>query len=118
VVRVLQWLLVAAVVAGLLWLGSAFVLAYLQLPPWPKVTWWGFPVPTVLTVGGVLLGLLLAGLSRIGVEVGARRRTARARAVLGGAIARVTDELVLDPVNVERTRYRDARAALSLAQGR
>ena len=36
VVRVLQWLLVAAVVAGLGWLGAAVVLAYLQLPPLPE----------------------------------------------------------------------------------
>ncbi|HEU5487083.1 MAG TPA: GTPase, partial [Microlunatus sp.] len=38
-VRVLQWVLLAGVAAGLLWLGAAFVLAYLQLPPLPEVTW-------------------------------------------------------------------------------
>ena len=118
VVRVLQWLLVVAVVAGLVWLGSAFVLAYLQLPALPKVSWWGFPAPTVLTVGGVLAGLLLAGLSRIGVEVGARRRAARARSSLRAAIARVTSALVLQPVDAERERYTSARAALTRAQGR
>ena len=118
VVRVLQWVLVVGVVAGLLWLGSAFVLAYLQLPPLPKVSWWGFPAPTVLVVGGVLAGVLVAALSRIGVEVGARRRAARARASLRSAISKVTDELVLTPVQVERERYEDARAALARAQGR
>ena len=35
-VRVLQWLLVVTVVAGLGWLGAAFLLAYLQLPPLPE----------------------------------------------------------------------------------
>ncbi len=118
VVRVLQWLLVSAVVVGLGWLGSAFVLAYLQLPPLPRVTWWGLPSPTVLVAGGVLAGLLVAGVSRVGVEVGARRRTARARTSLRSAVARVTTELVLAPVNVERQRYEDARAALNQAQGR
>jgi predicted lysophospholipase L1 biosynthesis ABC-type transport system permease subunit len=118
VVRVLQWVLVVGVVAGLLWLGSAFVLAYLQLPPLPEVSWWGFPAPTVLVVGGVLAGVLVAALSRIGVEVGARRRAARARASLRSAISKVTDELVLTPVQVERERYEDARAALARAQGR
>src|SRR4029453_18328197 len=73
VVRVLQWLLVATVVVGLGWLGLSFLLAYLQLPPLPEVQWWGLPAPTVLAVGGVIAGLLLAGLARIGVEVGARR---------------------------------------------
>ena len=57
-VRVLQWVLVAGVLVGLGWLGAAFLLAYLRLPPLPDVLWWGFPAPTVLVVGGVLAGLL------------------------------------------------------------
>jgi GTP-binding protein EngB required for normal cell division len=116
-VRVLQWLLVAAVVVGLGWLGSAFVLAYLQLPPLPKVTWWGLPAPTVLAVGGVLAGLVLAGLARIGVEVGARRRALNASRALRRSIARVTNELVVAPVEAERERYEKARVALERAHG-
>jgi GTP-binding protein EngB required for normal cell division len=116
-VRVLQWLLVATVVAGLGWLAAAFVLAYLQLPPLPDVLWWGFPAPTVLVLGGVLAGLLVAGLARIGVEVGARRRTARARQVLRAAIASVTGELVVAPVRAEQERYEKARLALERAAG-
>jgi GTP-binding protein EngB required for normal cell division len=117
VIRVLQWLLVATVVAGLGWLGLSFLLAYLQLPPLPEVTWWGIPAPTVLTVGGVLAGLLVAGLARIGVEVGARRRTAKARQSLRAAIGRVTGELVIDPVKAEQARYESARLALERARG-
>jgi GTP-binding protein EngB required for normal cell division len=117
VIRVLQWLLVATVVAGLGWLGLSFLLAYLQLPPLPEVTWWGIPAPTVLTVGGVLAGLLVAGLARIGVEVGARRRTAKARKSLRAAIGRVTGELVIDPVKAEQARYESARLALERARG-
>ena len=96
------------------WAGwaSAVVLAYLQLPPLPRVTWWGLPAPTVLAVGGVLAGLLLAGLARIGVEVGARRRVARARQALRSAIAKVTGELVVGPVRAEQERYEQARQAL------
>lgn len=116
-VRVLQWLLVATVIAGLGWLGLAFLLAYLQLPPLPKVTWWGLPAPTVLAVGGVLAGLLLAGLARIFVEIGARRRTAKARQSLRAAIARVTGELVIAPVKAEQDRYEKARLALERARG-
>jgi hypothetical protein len=114
---VLQWLLVAAVVAGLGWLGLSFLLVYLQLPPLPKVTWWGLPAPTVLVVGGVLAGLLLAGLARIFVEIGARRRTSQARQSLRGAIARVTGELVINPVKAEQDRYEEARLALERASG-
>ena len=116
-VRVLQWLLVAAVVAGLGWLGVSFLLVYLQLPPLPEVTWWGLPAPTVLVVGGVLAGLLLAGLARIFVEVGARRRISQARQSLRAAIARVTGELVIDPVKAEQDRYEKARLALERASG-
>lgn len=115
-VRMLQWLLVATVIVGLGWLGLAFLLAYLQLPPLPKVTWWGLPAPTVLAIGGVLAGLLLAGLARIFVEVGARRRTAKARQSLRAAIARVTGELVIDPVKAEQDRYEKARLALERAR--
>jgi GTP-binding protein EngB required for normal cell division len=116
-VRVLQWVLVGAVVAGLLWLGSAFVLAYLRLPPLPDVLWWGLPAPTVLTLGGVLAGLLVAAVSRIGVVLGARRRAARARSALRRAIAGVTERLVVEPLRAERQRYDDARAALERARG-
>ena len=116
-IRVLQWLLVATVVVGLGWLGLSFVLAYFQLPPLPEVRWWGLPAPTVLAIGGVLAGLLLAGLARIGVEVGARRRAAKARQSLRAAIARVTGELVIEPVKAEQARYESARLALERARG-
>jgi GTP-binding protein EngB required for normal cell division len=111
-IRVLQWLLVAAVIVGLGWLAVSFVLAYFQLPPLPDVLWWEVPAPTVLAIGGVLAGLLVAGLARIGVEVGARRRAAKARQSLRAAIARVTGELVIDPVKAEQERYERARLAL------
>ncbi|MCE3276558.1 MAG: hypothetical protein K0R13_2413, partial [Propionibacteriaceae bacterium] len=116
-IRVLQWLLVATVVVGLGWLGVSFVLAYFQLPPLPEVRWWDLPAPTVLAIGGVLAGLLLAGLARIGVEVGARRRTAKARQSLRAAIARVTGELVIEPVKAEQARYESAQLALERARG-
>jgi hypothetical protein len=116
-VRVLQWLLFAAVVVGLGWLGVSFVLVYLQLPPLPRVLWWRFPAPTVLVIGGVVAGVLLAALSRIGVEVGARRRVARARQTLRSAIARVTRELVVVPVQAEQDRYEKARSAVERARG-
>lgn len=116
-VKVLQWLLIAVVVAGLGWLAVAFVMLYLQLPPLPEVLWWGVPAPTVLLVGGVLAGLLVALFSRIGVEVGARRAERRARAALMSAIAGVTRERVVEPVNEELDRYDFVRTQLARAQG-
>jgi GTP-binding protein EngB required for normal cell division len=117
VVRVVQWLLLAAVVVGLGWLGVAAGLAYLQLPPLPPVTLLGFPLPPVLVVGGVIAGLLVAGLSRIGVEVGARRRSRLTRKVLRRAVAQVSADLVVGPVLAERERYDKVRAALAIARG-
>ncbi|BAK36730.1 hypothetical protein MLP_37160 [Microlunatus phosphovorus NM-1] len=117
-VRVLQWVLLAAVVAGLLWLGSAFVLAYLQLPPLPDVTWARLPAPTVLVLGGILAGLLLAGASRIGVVVGAGRRERTARTALRRSVAGVTNELVVQPIQAELDRYARARTALERATRR
>ncbi len=114
-VRVLQWVLLAAVVAGLLWLGSAFVLAYLQLPPLPDVTWARLPAPTVLVLGGILAGLLLAGASRIGVVVGAGRRERTARTALRRSVAGVTNELVVQPIQAELDRYARACTALERA---
>ena len=114
-VRVVQWLLIASVAVGLLWFGAAFLLAYLRMPPLPEVTWWSFPAPLVLAVGGVLAGLLLAGLSRVGVEVGARRREAEARRLLRRAIAGVTDAQVLVPLRTELDRYEQARSAIGRA---
>ena len=118
VIRVLQWLLLAAVATGLVWLGAAFVLAYLQLPPLPEVTWGRLPAPTVLVLGGVLAGVLVGAASRIGVEVGARRRERAARAALRRAVAGVTADLVVQPVQAELERYARARAALLEATGR
>ncbi|HYI53434.1 MAG TPA: GTPase [Microlunatus sp.] len=118
VVRVLQWILLAAVVAGLLWLAASFVLAYLQLPPLPPVTWGRLPAPTVLVLGGVLAGLLLGALSRIGVVVGAARRERAARAALRRSVTAVTAELVVEPVRAELDRYARARDALTRATAR
>ena len=116
-IRVLQWLLVGAVVAGLGWLAVAFVLAYLRMPPLPEVTWWGWPPPFVLIVGGVAAGLLVAGLSRIGVEVGARRRVRAARRALLRSIGAVTGTQVVEPIRAELARHDEFRAELARAHG-
>ena len=85
--------------------------------PLPEIRWWGVPAPTVLLVGGVLAGLLVALFSRIGVEVGARRAERRARGALVAAIAGVTRERVVEPVNEELDRYDFVRTQLARALG-
>ncbi|MVA77690.1 ABC transporter [Auraticoccus sp. F435] len=117
VVRVLQWLLLAAALAGVLWLGLDLLLLYLQLPPLPDVRWWRLPAPTVLLGGGVLAGLLVAGASRVGVVLGAGRAAARARRALERAVEQVAQQDVLEPLGQELDRHAGARRALEQAAG-
>ncbi len=115
-VRVLQWLLIVTVLVGVAWLSSGVLLAYLQLPPLPRVRWYRLPAPTVLTVGGVAAGIVLAALSRIGVSVGARRRSLQAGRTLRAGVQRVSAELVVAPVTEELRGYERAVAALDRAR--
>jgi hypothetical protein len=80
VVRVLQWLVLLTTLVGAGWLLINFLLvSYFALPalPVPKVGNLG--LPTVLALGGVGAGILVALLSRVGVEVGARSHAATGR---------------------------------------
>jgi hypothetical protein len=93
----LQWLLLAAAVAGALWLGALAGLAYLQLPV-PRTPEWGpFPVPTALLAGGLLAGALLALLASVLARALARGRARAARARLLAAVTRVARERVAGP---------------------
>lgn len=115
VIQVLQWIIFSLFIAGALWLLADLILAYLRLPSLPDYPWRNVPMPTWLLVFGVVAGLLLAGLSRIGIEVAARAKAARARAMLTAAVSRVARELIVDPINAELERYRRARAAIDRA---
>ncbi|OLT50779.1 hypothetical protein [Cellulosimicrobium sp. CUA-896] len=122
VVGALQWLLLAALAAGLLWLAVLWVLAYLRLPepPTPVLTLGGpqgpEPAwPTLLALGAVLAGVLLALLSRAVAAVGARRRAARARRRLRTAVGQVADRLVRLPVGEELAALARCRAGALVA---
>jgi len=95
----LQWLVTASALVGALWLLALVVLGWLQLAdvvPLPRVE--GLPLPTLLLVGGLLAGLLLAVLARPLVGVRARRRARRARRRLEDAVAEVGRTEVLAPL--------------------
>ena len=114
-VRMLQWLLLVVALAGLGW--SAVLLS----DPWfgvgrpdtPDVE--GFPVPVILLLGGVLLGLLLALLGRFLVSATARSRARAADRRLRSAIASVAEELVVTPVRAELAAYDTVREGLARA---
>ncbi|WP_130865887.1 YfjP family GTPase [Acidipropionibacterium timonense] len=106
--RVLQWLVLAVMVAGLGWLGVDVVLAYLQLPPIPSVHWHRLPLPTILAVGGAAVGLVLGLVGRLLVEMAARVKGARARRILTDVVDEVAGRAVLDPVEDELARHHEA----------
>jgi len=122
VVGVLQWLVLAALVAGLLWLAALWGFAYLRLPepPTPLLTLGEpgapqVPWPTLLVLGGVVVGIVVALLSRVAGAVGARRRAARARRRLREAVGRVADRLVRLPVGEELAALASCRTAALVA---
>ncbi|MDC7122161.1 dynamin family protein [Cellulomonas fimi] len=114
-VGTLQWVLLAVAVAGAVWLAALAGLAYLRLPEPPTPTWGEVPWPTVLTVGGLLLGVLLALVSRLLAGIGARRRAARVRRRLRAGVEDVAQELVVRPVADELAAWAACGAAAARA---
>lgn len=114
---ILQWVSIATALAGVLWLlAIAFVPGLAAvLPPVPQIEGW--PLTTLLILGGVLLGILLglAG-AGIGAAVAAQRRR-RARKALVAQVATVAQELVVAPIDGELDRARRFDAALVTARG-
>ncbi len=111
----LQWLLVVLSVVGLGWLLLLGVGSWLRLPEPPTPDVGGFPVPTMLLLGGVGLGLLVAFVGRLVARAGAVARRRRAESRLRSGIESVAELLVIGPVNAELARYERAREALSRA---
>ncbi len=112
----LQAALALAAVTGGIWLLLLGFGSYLRLPDPPTPELLGIPVPTLLLVGGVLLGLLLAFVGRLMVRGGALARRRRAESRLRSAIEQVADELMLGPVEAELARHGRARTALDRAR--
>jgi GTPase Era involved in 16S rRNA processing len=114
-VRVLQWLLILTALAGGVWLALLALQSYLQLPDLQTPQLGELPVPTLLLVGGVAVGVLLALVCRFLVAATARRRARRADARLRSAINEVSHELVIEPIQAELAAYRIAREGLDVA---
>jgi putative protein kinase ArgK-like GTPase of G3E family len=111
----LQWLLAAVALVGALWLLALVLLGLIQLDdvlPLPRVE--GVPLPTLLLIGGLLAGLLLAVVARPLVALRARRRARIAERRLEAAVERVADDEVLGPmadVRADATAFCDAVTA-------
>jgi GTP-binding protein EngB required for normal cell division len=117
VAGLLQKLLALLAVVGAVWLLALAALGYLQLEdavPLPE--YGGFPLPTLLLGGGLLLGLLLALASRWAVGTGAARRARVAQRALDARVAEVADELVVEPVKAELAGREELCQALGEAR--
>ncbi|MDO5533353.1 MAG: 50S ribosome-binding GTPase [Propionibacteriaceae bacterium] len=115
-VTILQWLLFAALIVGLVWLALPLVFTLLQMPiDLPVITWQGWPIQTLLVAGGLAGGLLLAVLSRVFVEAGARVKARQAKHALTEAIGEVTAVEVVEPIQAELDRLAAAREAVRKA---
>ncbi|WP_417235140.1 GTPase [Arthrobacter sp.] len=117
IVGVLQWIALAVALGGVGWLGVLALMGYLQLdvPSAPRVE--GLPVPTLMLVGGVLLGIVLGLATGLLARVAASRRARVARRRLTASISRVARREVAEPVAAEVQRFNDFADAVRSARG-
>jgi GTP-binding protein EngB required for normal cell division len=103
VVGLIQRLVSVAMLTGLLWLAVIAVMAWLKIPAFALPKWRGWPIPTLLAVGGAAAGLLIAFLGRRLANIGGRRRAGKTRKELRRAVANVIDTRVISPLDTELT---------------
>jgi hypothetical protein len=115
VARVLQWLLFATAIVGVLWLAALAGLSYLRLGVPDTYDVRGIPLPTVLLVAGIVLGVVVALVCQRLAQISARRRARRAGERLRASIAEVSDSLVLRPIQAEIDAYTECRRGLDAA---
>lgn len=97
----LQWAATLTAAVGALWLTALFVLAWFRLPDPPMAHVGEIPVPTVMVLGGLVAGLIIALAGRRIAAIGAMRRARKARSDLTDEVSRVVETTVVEPVNVE-----------------
>ncbi|HVF32383.1 MAG TPA: GTPase [Acidimicrobiales bacterium] len=117
-VGLLQTLLLVLAVIGAVWLAGLAALAYLRIDPLEPPDLGPFPLPTVLLLGGIVTGLVVAALARFLAGIGARRRARAARARLEVAVREVADAELVRPVTALLGREAAFCAAIERAQGR
>lgn len=115
-VGILQWVLLGAAGAGLVWLILGYALAALGLPEIDGAQVGSVPLPTLLLLTGLAGGLLLWLLLRPIIEAGARRAGRRAEQRLRSAITEVGRVHVVAPVREVLNAYAQAREALGVVR--
>lgn len=112
----LQWIALFSALAGVAWLTLISGMAYLQiqLPPAPTPEGSPVPLPTLLLLLGVLLGIASAGVGRLLTAMGSRYYARKLRGRLQTGVEKAVQSCVVAPVQQEAKRLNAYRKALDI----
>lgn len=112
----LQWIALMSALAGVGWLTLISGMAYLQiqLPPAPTPEGSPVPLPTLLLLLGVLLGIASAGVGRLLTAMGSRYYARKLRGRLQTGMEKAVQSCVVAPVQQEAKRLNAYRKALDI----
>ena len=112
----LQWIALLSALAGVGWLTLISGMAYLQiqLPPAPTPEGSPVPLPTLLLLLGVLLGIASAGVGRLLTAMGSRYYARKLRGRLQTGVEKAVQSCVVAPVQQEAKRLNAYRKALDI----
>lgn len=112
----LQWIALMSALVGVGWLTLISGLAYLQiqLPPAPTPEGSPVPLPTLLLLLGVLLGIASAGVGRLLTAMGSRYYARKLRGRLQTGVEKAVQSCVVALVQQEAKRLNAYRKALDI----
>src|SRR3546814_9190895 len=90
-------------------------MGYLKMPERTAPEVGGFPLPTLMLLGGVALGIVLALICRVLVSLTAKARARAADRELRSGIRQTTQDLVIQPIERELDAYERVREGLATA---
>ena len=112
----LQWIALLSALVGVGWLTLISGMAYLQiqLPPAPTPEGSPVPLPTLLLLLGILLGIASAGVGRLLTAMGSRYYARKLRGRLQTGVEKAVQSCVVAPVQLEAKRLTAYRKALNI----
>lgn len=112
----LQWIALLSALVGVGWLTLISGMAYLQiqLPPAPTPEGSPVPLPTLLLLLGILLGIASAGVGRLLTAMGSRYYARKLRGRLQTGVEKAVQSCVVALVQQEAKRLNAYRKALDI----
>ena len=112
----LQWIALMSALVGVGWLTLISGMAYLQiqLPPAPTPEGSPVPLPTLLLLLGILLGIASAGVGRLLTAMGSRYYARKLRGRLQTGVEKAVQSCVVAPVQQEAKCLNAYRKALDI----